>query len=143
MVSAMKIADTNAEPPIRVRVNRSGRRTFSREYKLEIIQECSAPGASVAAIALSHRINANQLRKWIVQHRGGRPNATSGNAPMLPVTLEGPMRLPSGKSDSAAHSSNHARADVIEVDFDTARLRVRGAVDDTALRTVLEALTKR
>src|SRR3954451_19101573 len=84
MVSAMKIADTNSAAPVRVRVNRTGRRTFAREYKLEIIQECSALGASVAAVALSHRINANQLRKWIVQHRAGRLNAT---ASMLPVTI--------------------------------------------------------
>ena len=144
MVSAMKIADTNSEPPFRVRVNRTGRRTFSREYKLEIIQECSAPGASVAAIALAHRINANQVRKWIVQHRAGQLAAAPSGMPMLPVMLEAPMRsLASAKSEAAAGSSKHCTGGVIEVEFDAARLRVRGAVDDTVLRMVLEALAKR
>src|SRR5689334_3630422 len=89
MMSAMKIADTKPDTPFRVRVNRTGRRTFSREYKLEIIQECSTPGVSVAAVALAHRINANQVRKWIVQHRAGGMCPTAPSVPaMLPVTLE-------------------------------------------------------
>jgi len=139
MVSAMKIADTNSQPAFRVRVNRSGRRTFSPEYKLEIIDECSVPGASVAAIALSHRINANQVRKWIVQHRAGRLARSNDTPAMLPVALAAPAL-------SAAPSSAVPKvctAGVIEVEFDAARLRVRGAVDATALRTVLEALSKR
>src|ERR1044072_8182871 len=87
MMSAMKIADINLETPFRVRVNRTGRRTFSHEYKLEIIQKCSTPGVSVAAIALTHRINANQVRKWIVQHRAGRLGPTAASA-LLPVNVE-------------------------------------------------------
>jgi transposase-like protein len=96
IVSAMKIADTKPVTPFRVRVNRSGRRTFSREYKLEIIQECSIPGASVAANALAHRINANQVRKWVVQHRAGRlcPNTA------VPIQFERRQ-----KSYSSAHLS--------------------------------------
>ena len=139
MVSAMKIADTNSGAPIRVRVNRSGRRTFSREYKLEIIQECSAPGASVAAIALSHRINANQVRKWIVQQRAGKLNAT---ASILPVTIApaGPLLAP---SQPASRRVRAYTAGVIEIELDGTRIRVRGAVDGAALRTVLDALAKR
>lgn len=135
MVSAMKIADTKSEPAFRVRVNRTGRRTFSPEYKLEIIEECSVPGASVAAVALSHRINANQVRKWIVQHRAGRLARSNEPPAMLPVTLAAPA--PSSAVEKAC------TAGVIEVEFDVARLRVRGAVDAAALRTVLEALSKR
>src|SRR4051812_12098268 len=129
MVSAMKIADTNSAPPVRVRVNRTGRRTFSREYKLEIIEECSAPGASVAAIALSHRINANQVRKWIVQHRAGKLNPT---ASMLPVTIApaGPLAPP------APRRMRGCTAGVIDIELASARVRVRGAVDGAALRTI-------
>ena len=146
MVSAMKIADTNSEAPFRVRVNRSGRRTFSREYKLEIIEECSAPGASVAAIALSHRINANQVRKWIVQHRAGRLGANSNGTPtMLPITLGTTTPSLSARSERASYrtTTRHGAIGVIEVEFDAARVRVRGAVDAAALRTVLNALAKR
>jgi transposase len=144
MVSAMKIADTKPKPLFRVRVNRTGRRTFSREYKLEIVQECSAPGASVAAIALSHRINANQVRKWIVQHRAGRLSpVANGTAAMLPVTVEIARPMLMARAEAAPDASKHRAVGIIEVEFDRARIRVRGAVDATALRTVLEALARR
>ena len=140
MVSAMKIADTKPEPAFRVRVNRTGRRTFSPEYKREIIEECAVPGASVAAVALSHRINANQVRKWIVQHRAGAlVPASKGTPAMLPVSLAA-TTPPATRSASVP---KHCVAGVIEVEFDAARLRVRGAVDAAALRTVLEVLAKR
>lgn len=145
MVSAMKIADTKSGAPFRVRVNRSGRRTFSREYKLEIVQECSAPGASVAAVALSHRINANQVRKWIVQHRAGRLwPLPPGTAALLPVSLEPTARSTQlAPSSSAPPAPKACAGGVIEIEFGVARVRVRGTVDATALRTVLEALAKR
>jgi transposase len=145
MVSAMKIADTNLGTPFRVRVNRTGRRTFSREYKLEIIEECSAPGASVAAVALSHRINANQVRKWIVQHRARGLFPTAPIAPaMLPVTLEAPTRRTLlAKSESRSYPRSRCAAGVIEIELDGAHIRVRGAADAAALRIVLDALAKR
>jgi transposase len=137
MVSAMKIADTNLGPAVRVRVNRTGRRIFSREYKLEIMQECSVPGASVAAVALSHRINANQVRKWIVQHRAGKLKAATS---MLPVTIAaaGPLAPP-----AAPRRERGCTAGVIDIELASARVRVRGAVDGAALRTILDALAKR
>jgi transposase len=134
----MKMVDTKSGGPFRVRVNRTGRRTYSREYKLEAVEECNVPGASVAAVALSHRINANLLRRWIVRHRDGRlvrqPKAT-----LLPVTLSSP----SARVDLAPPRAKRAGAGVIEIDVEIGRIRVRGAVDATALRTVLEVLAKR
>ncbi len=56
----MKIVDTNSGAPVtplRVRVNRTGRRTYSREYKLEIVQQCSRRNVSVAGVALAHGLN--------------------------------------------------------------------------------------
>jgi transposase len=145
MMSAMKIADTNSDAPFRVRINRTGRRTFSREYKLEIVQACSVPGASVAGVALAHRINANQVRKWIVQHRAGRIcPSTAVPMALLPVSVEStaqPTVL--AQSESGAHRSPRWAAGVIEIDFGGAHLRVRGSVDGAALRTVLDALAKR
>lgn len=138
MVSIMKVVDANTGvpgTPFRVRVNRTGRRTYSREYKLEIVQECRVPGVSVAGVALSHRINANLLRRWIVQHRSGRLFAMPT---MLPVMLSAPSALP-----SPAGAKHPAAAGVIEIELESARILLRGAVDGTALRTVLEALVKR
>jgi transposase-like protein len=134
----MKMVDTKSGAPFRVRVNRTGRRTYSREYKLEVVEECSAPGASVAGVALSHRINANLVRRWIVRHRKGRlvrqPDAT-----LLPVVLS----APSARVDGAPPRRKLAGAGVIEIELEAGRVRVRGAVDTAALRTVLEVLAKR
>jgi transposase len=145
MMSAMKIAGTNSETPFRVRVNRTGRRTFSREYKLEIIQECSTPGVSVAAIALAHRINANQVRKWIVQHRGGCLDPSAAATPaLLPVNVEGRGRATLlARAESGVDRSPRGAAGLIEIELESSRIRIRGSVDAQALRIVLDALAKR
>jgi transposase len=142
----MKIVDTKASPPgapFRVRTNRTGRRTYSREYKLEIVEECSAPGVSVAAVALSHRINANLVRRWIVQCRARRLYPTlNTSSVMLPVTVEPSARLvPPVRGESAPGPSKNC-AGVIEIELEAARIRVRGTVDASALRTVLDVLAK-
>ena len=45
---------------------RSQRRVHSAEFKAQVLAECQAPGASVAAIALAHGLNVNLVRKWLV-----------------------------------------------------------------------------
>jgi transposase len=144
MMSAMKIADTNSETPFRVRVNRSGRRTFSREYKLEIIEECSTRGVSVAAVALAHRINANQVRKWIVQHRAGRRCPNTAAPALLPVTVEGTGRATLlARAEAGVDRLPRGAAGLIEIELESSRVRIRGSVDAQALRLVLDAFAKR
>jgi transposase-like protein len=137
----MKIVDTKSRPasgPFRVRVNRTGRRTFSPEYKLEVVEECSAPGASVAGVALSHRINANLVRRWIVLHRAGR---LCNKPAMLPVTVTptGPMVVAHACDAPRAQQKNRLIG-VLEIELTAARIRVRGAVDATVLRIAIELL---
>ena len=44
------------------------RRRHSAELKAKVLSACNEPGASIAAVALSHGLNANLVRKWL----GGR-----------------------------------------------------------------------
>lgn len=44
------------------------RRSYSKSFKAQIIQECAQPGASIASVALSHSLNANLVHKWIRVH---------------------------------------------------------------------------
>lgn len=44
------------------------RRTYSKSFKAQVIQECSEPGASIANIALGYSLNANLVHKWIRLH---------------------------------------------------------------------------
>jgi transposase len=48
---------------------RAHRRVHDAEFKARVLAECRRPGASVAAVALVHGLNANLLRKWL-QGRG-------------------------------------------------------------------------
>jgi len=43
----------------------SQRRSYSKSFKAQVIQECAQPGASIASVALSHSLNANLVHKWI------------------------------------------------------------------------------
>jgi transposase len=43
----------------------TARRRYSPEFKARIVTACQQPGASVAAIARSHDLNANMVHKWI------------------------------------------------------------------------------
>ncbi|WP_222833685.1 transposase [Pseudomonas sp. SC3(2021)] len=41
------------------------RRSYSKYFKAQVIQECAQPGTSIASIALSHSLNANLVHKRI------------------------------------------------------------------------------
>lgn len=43
------------------------RRTHSDAFKAKVIQECRHPGMSIAAVALANGLNANLLRRWIIE----------------------------------------------------------------------------
>ena len=61
------------------------RRFYSLELKLQVVQTCAQPGASIAAVALQHGINANIVHRWIREHSQGML-ATQPQA-FVPVTL--------------------------------------------------------
>ena len=46
------------------------RRHHSAEFKAKVVEECRRPGVSMAAIALAHGLNANLLRRWVVEKKG-------------------------------------------------------------------------
>jgi transposase len=43
---------------------RETRRRHSRDLKSAVLAECNEPGASVAAIAMAHGLNANLVHRW-------------------------------------------------------------------------------
>ena len=66
------------------------RRTFTAEFKHQLIQQCQQPDTSVAKVAMQHQINANLLHKWIRQSRSMVPSLTTSSIPQtdfLPVIL--------------------------------------------------------
>lgn len=61
---------------------RSARRQYSEEFKSELINACAQSGANISAVARSHAIRPNQLRRWIKKARStqGTPHALPTNA---------------------------------------------------------------
>ncbi len=56
---------------------RRRRRRHSAEFKASVIQACQQPGVSIAAIALANGLNANMLRKWVIDSEGSHPATAS------------------------------------------------------------------
>ncbi|MEE9927330.1 IS66-like element accessory protein TnpA [Microvirgula aerodenitrificans] len=60
------------------------RRSYPQSLKAQIVAECARPGASIAAVALSHGINANLLHKWIRLDRARNQAGSPAFVPVLP-----------------------------------------------------------
>jgi len=117
------------------------RRRFSAQFKRAVVDETLIPGASVAAIALRHRLNANLLFKWRRTQLRQSALQPLKAAKMLPVKLESSSTI----VPLIHHTSSPRRLTrgSIEIEYAQARIRIRGAVDAEALRAVLEALSSR
>ena len=46
------------------------RRRYSKEFKAELVEQCRGLGVSMARVAMAHGINANLLRRWVVEATG-------------------------------------------------------------------------
>lgn len=62
-------------------VTRRTHRTYPPQFKAELVAACQQPGASIAALAMQHGMNANVLHRWLKEHRQGMH--TLGGAPSL------------------------------------------------------------
>ena len=122
------------------------RRHHDRAFKARLVEECLQPGASVAAIAMDNGINANLLFKWRRDHRRAATGADATQSVLLPVRLtqseeaSPSAAVPSSLPSVAPGSARTARAGVIELEIAGAQLRLRGAVDEASLCSVLRAL---
>lgn len=61
------------------------RRRHDHEFKQQVLAQCAQPGASVAQIALSHGLNANQVHKW--RRHAGAAAEPAAVREFIPVTL--------------------------------------------------------
>ena len=124
-----------------VRVPRR-RREHSAEFKRELVARSLEPGVSVAAIAMDGGINANLLFGWRRKHLESLAQAEpvptrSPAAVLLPVSIESaPREIHRAPSTPPARSSSGT----IEIEIGSARVRLRGPVDDASLRSVLTVL---
>lgn len=61
------------------------RRFYSPELKLQVVETCAHPGASIAGVALQHGINTNIVHRWIREYSQG--TLVVQQQAFVPVTL--------------------------------------------------------
>lgn len=146
------------------------RRSWSLEERQRIVAEALAPGASVAAVARLHGLNANLIFKWLRRSREGwldrrrvttKDTAVARMSPDLTAQTFVPVELLELKSPPMSPAlapsstpvakiaapptrapSKSARRGAMEVRLTNgARLLLDADVDTEALRRVLSALS--
>ena len=117
------------------RVRRDGRRQYRPEAKQALLQQCARPGMSVAAVALANGLNANVLRRWILQDQRALAGvAKPATAAMLPVVVReaiDPAAAPRSAADSGA---------AIEIEIGGARIRLLAHATVEQIGAVVSAL---
>lgn len=119
------------------------RRQHEQAFKDELIAQSLVPGASVSAIAMQGGINANLLFKWRREHLRAAPQPIA--ATLLPVCMfpETATASPAAPPLPEVPAANRGPCSgVIEIEIAGAQLRLRGAVDEILLSTVLRALRR-
>lgn len=133
-----------------VKQTRDGRSVYSRSGKQALIAACAQEGASIAAIALSHGVNANLLHKWLRLDRGnaGCGHAQTSVAPGTPAASLMPVVIapsPRVNPEQQANLINTASATrpcaALVIEIAGARLVIQsGAIDRTTLSAVIACL---
>jgi transposase-like protein len=78
-------------------VESPGRRTHRRhsaEFKAQVILACRQPGVSVASVALANGLNANMLRRWVLDAERTDAMACSGQGVVGVGALAATSSLP-------------------------------------------------
>ncbi|WP_244145499.1 IS66-like element accessory protein TnpA [Paraburkholderia mimosarum] len=126
------------------------RPNFPVEFKRRLVEQSFEPGASVALIARRNEVNANLLFKWRRKYLAGaygppllsvQANQTpTDEAALLPVSIIGETAalVPS----PPVRAAESAVENCCEVEFDRARLRIRGEVSPATLRLLIRELAR-
>jgi transposase len=119
-------SEISAVAPVRRRRHRS------KQERRQIAEESLRPGVSVAVIARSHGVNANQVFHWRKLLREGRLDVKPVAGQLMPVRI----------AEVVEDAPEPARREtgVIQIEVGRVRIRVEGSVDCANLRTVLEQL---
>lgn len=108
-------------------LGRRRRRRHSAEFKAKVIAKCRQPGVSIAGMALAHGLNANMLRKWVIEAeaRSGaeavKPGVTlEGAEPQRPAPSFVPLGLPSPCEEATMRIELHRAGTTVNVTWPVA-----------------------
>lgn len=105
-------------------VNPKQRRRHSAEFKAQVLAACAEPGASVAAVALSFKLNDNLVHQW----RRGRGASPVPSAASMMVAESAPrfiaLSLPPPPPSAPAPAGAAVAAEEIRLEFKRGALGV-------------------
>ena len=119
------------------------RRRWSVEDKLRILAQSVVPGVSVSLVCRLHGVSSGQLYTWRRLFRTGEltgftPVAVMADSPVQQLPAPAPAIDPA----PAIAATDTQAGGAIEVELPSGvKLRIRGDVDEAALRRVLSALS--
>jgi transposase len=103
-------------------------------FKRWIVEQAQLPGMSLAGLAMSNQLNANQLRRWVHLH-GNHGDHGADPRPavtLLPVTVQ--AHAP------PTRATPRPPATAVEIEVAGVVVRVHDGVAPATLRTVLACL---
>jgi len=68
--------------------SRRTRRRHAPEFREQVVQACRQPGVSIAAVAQANGLNANMVRKWVIDAEA-RPAQVPTPDPVGPAPADG------------------------------------------------------
>ena len=115
---------------------RRTRRLWTDEEKRSICLQTTAPGVSVAQVALRYTVNANLIFKWLRDSKyRPKPGTESADAGLRFLPVEIVKEAPVIRQMSAAENQ-------IEIELAGGhRMRIRGSYDPEALVRLIRGLT--
>ena len=120
-----------------------GARKYRRrtvDEKRQIVEEALSSGRSVAEIARSHELNANQLFDWRKQYLDGRLGVNGRACALLPVTVD--EASDSSAAEPAASPPSAPAPGKIRIQLPRGEIDVEGSVDPDTLRVVIQCLSR-
>ena len=147
--------DTSPKNDIEERgTERATRHVRTLDEKLAILREAAEPGASVAAVARKHGLNANLLFGWRRLHRSGllEGQRHAKSVPLLPVKITTPTLTPTDPKSGRVVRRSGSRATVPDSTAESCvelvlsegvRVRLYGQAQRLVLDRILEQLASR
>ncbi|WP_371128410.1 IS66-like element accessory protein TnpA [Burkholderia dolosa] len=132
------------------RVKSSKRPNFADEFKRALVEQTFEPGASVSLIARRNDVNTNLLFRWRRQYLEGtfgppRPEhvvqkTTDGIPTLLPVSIVDETLV--AASEKTTSETVPLTEGVCEIEFERARVRLRGDVSPATLKLLIRELSR-
>ncbi len=88
------------------------RRSYTAEFKQRLVAQCQ-PGVSVSALALTHGLNANLLRRWINEYQNELPvSAVSASSDLVAVQVDLPAETSCSDAIEISLHKNNAHINI-------------------------------